>query len=205
MKKLVSALLTLLLLLSCAGAEDQTVTFHSVFGLSEGATPEEIRSAIESVFSVKPEDEYTYYPKNQFFYGLLVQRIKVNTSDDLGTWRSIDIVLADDCLTADNVLQLYTLLCSDLGSPSVCKITYETSTIKGNEKVEIPLDDVKTLQLKIDQHNLSGLICWDNVSLVFSSYVFDSKNQKSIRFAAAFSTDSLNKEVRYLYGIKLSY
>ena len=207
MKKLIAVFLTISLLFSiCFANGSEAITWHSIFGLSEGATEEEISKTIRKTFSVEPSpsDNHYFYPVQKYFFTLPVQWVIIEYTNVSGYQNSgLRIEFEDDCLSAKNVEMLYNSLYNEFGDPTLVSITKEIITINGNENAEIEKDDLESIQQAIDQNNISGIIFWDNIWIYFSSFVYDSRAYYSLEIHAAFSKASLDPRIRKIYGIKL--
>lgn len=207
MKKVLSVILVVFLLTSvCSADEAKAVSWHSIFGLSEGATEEEISNAIQKTFSVEPSsvDAHNYYPKNKYFYGLPVKWAIIHSFTLNQQHSGLEISFEDESLSAKNIEMLYQQFCNEFGEPTVCNISKEIITINGKGEEPINIDDLESIQLAIDQNIITGTICWDNISIGFQSSVYNAKPFVTFEIDAAFSEASLNKKVKDLYGIKTS-
>lgn len=203
MKKLLIICLALFLFASAACAEE--ITWHSVFGLSEGATPEELEKMIETVFSAEPSklDSNMYIPDHKYLYDLPIRWIIKNTysTEFAPPYVYFEIEFEEESLTAENIAFLYKKLCEEFGSPTYNHLVKNTITVNGEEEILISPVDTDAVQLAIDQFAMEGLICWDNVSLEcydkISSYFKDES--KAFTFGVAYNEGSLKREVKLLY------
>ena len=207
MKKLIAAILVAALFASVCYAEEKTVTYHSAFGLSEGATQEEILKAISETFSVRTteENEKYYFPDHQYLYGIPIDCIRTDISDLIYIRRGIEVSFTDESLSAENVATVYEQLCSAFGDPTVCNISKSVVTINGKEDVPVSVDSLDEIQLAIEQYTINGTVCWDNISLCFSAYILDmgvgDKEHISFKIDVAFSEATLKREVISLYNL----
>ena len=205
MKKLIAVILLVCMIVSWALAEGPEIMFYSVFGLTEGATNEEISKAIQNTFSVKPSsiNENNFYPDEKFFYNFPISWI-IMTNDRLGKYRGFEIELKEECLSAENLYLFYQKFCDEFGDPVVCELEHEIITINGKEKAPLTIDDMDAIQNAIDQSSFSGLICWNNISINARSYIYDltskPKKTKVFTFYFAFTKDSLKRQVRMYYS-----
>lgn len=186
MKKIILFILCFTLICSTVLAEEinnnsnneqDTSAFHSAFGLSKGATGEEISKTIQSMFSVSPasSDQNYFFPTSQYLYDLPIYCIYASVDENIEN-RVIDISLKDDCLNADNIQSLYQHFCSEYGEPTKNMVSKSIVTINGKEEVPISINDTAELQLAIDQCAISGYIAWDNICLTFSAFVSSYDN-----------------------------
>lgn len=202
MKKLLILCLALVLFASAACAEE--ITWHSVFGLSEGASPEDLEKMIETVFSVEPADDSNmYFPEHKYLYDLPIRWI---VKDTYGTelappYVYLDIEFEEESLTAENIAFLYKKLCEEFGAPTYNHLARNTITVNGEEEIVISPVDTDAVQLAIDQLALDGLICWDNVSLACYDKIvpYLEKEIKSFTLGVAYNDWSLKREVRLMY------
>ena len=206
MKRILACLLALVCLAaSWAFAEERTFTFHSVFGLKEGAGPDEISTAIRGAFSTVPSEGGHFYPVNKYFYDFPVRQIELETSDSYGTYRSFEITLEENSLTAENLLLLYRQFSGEFGDPEICVLEKEVITVRGKEKVRLSPDDPEEIQKAMDQYNFYGLICWGNITLTANAYATGASaaGSREFRLEAAYSRYSLRREIREYYGLPL--
>lgn len=210
MKKLICILLLVCMICTVAYSEETKVTFHDAFGLSYGATDEQICEAVTSVFNARrsEDDKSMYFVSNAFLYDIPVSWITGSafTSEWNGKLIShVTVSLDDDQMNAENVLKMYRNLCSLYGDPTLFDIKTETITMSGSGKTDIQIDDVESIQKAIDRANIYGLVCWDNISLEFDAYMSNviGTERKIVIFQvdAAFSEASLPYQITILYGL----
>lgn len=210
MKRFLFVFIAVCLLISCtAVGEEMEITWHEVFGLKKGASPEEISTTIQEIFSVSADepDDIFFSPKETEFLGLPIRWITLHISDKIWVFRGFDISFEKKYITANNIQSICQQLSEVYGDPCVCNITTEVITLNGKELKPLSLDDSEGIQKGIDKCTIRGKICWDNISISFFSTMTEDANSslvevKSLDFLAAFSDASLEKEIQDLYGIR---
>lgn len=211
MKRFLSVFLAVLFLHGVSAAESGTsVVYHEIFGLSEGASPEEVRSAVESAFSCEPSrmDENVYTVDNRFLYDVPVDSVSVDLMDFENNpgkkFRSVTVEFKPGYQTPECFYNLYLKLTDLYGAPTVFRVSDDMKTADGIVSETLDITDFDAVQGAFDRGTLTALVCWDNISLRLKKTVTPMWTRSSIWVRAAFSDFSLESDVMELYHVGYS-
>lgn len=177
----------------------ESINMHYPFGITEETTDEKIITILCNTFNATYDKSSDYFSfDEQVFYGFPITHMKYASSS-----KTISITLDNEQMNAQDLNTLYSYICNEYGDPIIYDVYESIITLSGKEKKQISIDEINRLQNAYDHFRLSGLICWDNVSLEFSAFnlnLSDIKSlSKSITIDIALTEDTVSFKVKNYY------